>query len=468
MKNTDSALTRFAAIDSRGPAITLENGNTVKYQENTDKSRAHAFFVTLDGLNFEFDERSDMRGNYALLYTYGDCTLSTHNNNLTVKDCTIDATANDSTAVKLFASHATVGAKVSVVGGRVIFGSTRVDLQGMNSTSGSSIGFDKENGGNYTSFSFPKSHTKPTTVYKTSDGTELVFVKVYEDASGVTYRFRVKDLANINFTPKMSLTLDRNLILNVYVPAADYLASFTLDGKASSEYAVKEVEIDGVDYYLVSIALDAKTAARDIVLRATVDLGEKTATGTFTFGIVKYAEKILADGNDTEKALVRDVLSYARAAYTYFGTDDAATVSRINTILGENYDANNAPKIEGSTVANAPDFKSVTFVLDGTPAMRFYLPDGADATKYAFFIDGKRVNTEISEDGKYIDIDVYAYALCETVTYTVDGAEGGSFHINAYYEWSKTQNNENLTSLVARFWKYLQSARAYRDSVVEN
>jgi hypothetical protein len=107
-------------------------------------------------------------------------------------------------------------------------------------------------------------------------------------------------------------------------------------------------------------------------------------------------------------------------------------------------------------------------VLDGTPAMRFYLADGADASKYAFFIDGTRVKTETSADGKYIDIDVYAYALCETVTYTIDGVESGSFHIRAYYEWSKTQNNENLVNLTARFWKYLQSARDYRDSVVED
>ena len=284
---------------------------------------------------------------------------------------------------------------------------------------------------------------------------------------------RLKLNAGIGFIPSKSddtrvvffnsLPYFSDSILKVFL-----LKGFTLDGKASDEYDVKTVVIDGENYYLVSIALDAKTAARDVVLRATVNLGEKSATGTFTFGVIKYAEKILADGNDTEKALVRDVLSYVRAAYTYFGTDDAATVSRINTILGENYDANNAPAIEGSTVATAPDFKSATFVLDGTPAMRFYLTDGADATKYAFYIGSTRVKTEVSEDGKYIDIDVYAYALCETVTYTVDGAEGGSFHINAYYEWSKTQNNENLTNLVARFWKYLQSARAYRDSVIGN
>ena len=354
-----------------------------------------------------------------------------------------------------------------VNGGELRFNScSNVTFYASSFTNGSSVTFGKSNG-EYTKLILPEGETAPTVTFPTDSG-NYIFVKTGSDGEKATYKLQPEAVASLDFTPKMSLTLDRNLILNVYVPAADYLVSYTLDGKASSEYAVKEVEIDGDNYYLVSISLDAKEALRSVVLKATITLGAKTATGTFTFGIVKYAEKILADGTDTEKALVRDVLSYVRAAYTYFDTSDAESVAKINEILGENYDTENAPAIEGSTVANAPDFKSVTFVLDGTPAMRFYLTDGADATKYAFFIDGKRVNTEISEDGKYIDIDVYAYALCETVTYTVDGAEGGSFHINAYYEWSKTQNNENLTNLVARFWKYLQSARAYRDSVVEN
>ena len=353
--------------------------------------------------------------------------------------------------------------KVTVGAIEIMAGSNNFKVADINTNNGSSVTFVKGENGKYATLVLPEGVTAPVVE---ANGGSLGFVKVgLENGNGV-YTLAPADA--LTFVPKMSLTLDRDLILNVYIPAKDYLVSFTLDGKASSEYDVKETTIGGEDYYLVSTALDAKTAARDVVLRATVKLGEKSATGTFTFGVIKYAEKILADGSAAEQTLVRDVLSYVRAAYTYFKTDDAATVSKINTILGENYDTVNAPAIEGSSVANAPDFKSVTFVLDGTPAMRFYLADGADASKYAFYIDGTRVKTETSEDGKYIDIDVYAYALCETVTYTVDGAAGGSFHINAYYEWSKTQNNENLTSLVARFWKYLQSARAYRDSVIDN
>ena len=326
----------------------------------------------------------------------------------------------------------------------------------------SSLTFGKE-GGKYTEIIVPDGADLPIT---SVNGGTLGFVKVGEENGNSVYTLAPVDA--LTFVPKMSLTLDRDLILNVYVPAKAFLNSFTLDGVEYTDLEVlKKVTVGEEDYYLVSISLDAKSAARDVVLRANVTLGEKSAVGTFKFGIIKYAEKILADGGDIEKTLVSDVLSYVRAAYAYFKTEDAETVSRINAILGENYDASNAPVIEGSANATTSGLKSATFSLDGTPAMRFYLADGADASKYAFFIDGTRVKTETSADGTYIDIDVYAYALCETVTYTIDGVESGSFHINTYYEWSKTQNNENLVNLVARFWKYLQSARAYRDSVVE-
>ena len=461
-------IVRFPAINSRGPAITLDDGTVVKYQNNTDSSKAHAFYVTLDGLYFELDERSDMRGDYAIVYTYGDCTLSTHNNNLIVKNCNIDTTNNTASTSRIFASHATVGANVSVIGGNIVFGSSRPSIQGMNSSSGSTIMFDKTENGNYTSFVFPKSHSKPTTVYKNSDSVELVFVKISDNGTAVTYRLRPETVAELDFVPKVSLTLDRNLILNVYVPAKAFLTGFTLEGVLYTDLSVlNKVTFEGEDYYLVSISLDAKSAASDIVLKANVTVGEKTATGTFTFGVIKYAEKILAGGSDVEKTLVKDVLSYVRAAYAYFKTDDATAIAKIDAILGDDYDANNAPVAEGSATAEGAGLKSATFSLDGTPAMRFYLADGADASRYAFFIDGKQVAIEVSADGKYIDIDVYAYALCETVTYTIDGVDSGSFHIGAYYEWSKTQNNENLVNLVARFWKYLQSARAYRDFVVE-
>ncbi|MBQ3017299.1 MAG: Ig-like domain-containing protein [Clostridia bacterium] len=464
-------IVRFSAINTRVPTVTLDDATTVAYNENTDMSKVHNFYVTLDGLEFELDSDSALRGNYALLYTQATSgyDLAIHNNNLLVKNCKVDVTNCSNTSARIVASHISIGANVVIEGGSVIFGSTRPGIQGMNTSNTSTFAFDKAEGGNYTSFAFPKSHIKPTTLYKTQSGLSLSFVEISDNGTTVTYRLRPTEAASIDFVPKMSLTLARDLVLNVYVPAADFLAGFTLDGAEYTDFTgLKQVTVDNETFYLISIPLSAKEAARNVTLKASVTVGEKTATATFTFGIIKYAEKILADGSAVEKTLVCDVLSYVRAAYAYFDTDAADVIAKINAILGENYDENNAPSGEGSATAPSTGLSDVTFVLDATPTIRFYLAENANASLYKFYIDGVEVNTVTGTNatGTYIDLDTYAYAVCETVTYTVDGAEGGSFHINAYYEWSKTQNNAELENLVARFMKYSESARAYKDSVV--
>ena len=400
-------------------------------------------------------------------------TGTTNTININFTDCIFDMVTNRSTNASLVFGNWTASSdytKVNTVYEDCSFiGNTENDMIAKTKSGNDTVTVVKSEGGNYASLTLPKTAAAPAAEYTTDSGITLAFVKISDDGDTVTYRLRAKELASVDFVPKMSLTLDRSLVLNVYVPAADFLTGFTLDGAEYTNFAgLERVTLGDGEYYLVRISLDAKAAARDVVLKANVNLGEKTATATFTFGIIKYAEKILADGGDVEKTLVRDVLSYVRAAYTYFKTDNAQSVSRIDAILGAGYDAGNAPAEEGSADAETAGLKSATFSLDGEPAMRFYLPDGADVSKYEFFINGTRVKTQTSEDGKYVDIDVYAYALCETVTYTIDGVESGSFHIKAYYEWSKTQSNENLVNLTARFWKYLQSARAYRDSVVES
>ena len=220
---------------------------------------------------------------------------------------------------------------------------------------------------------------------------------------------------------------------------------------------------------MISVALSPKEAGRDVVLKANLTVGEKSVSATFTFGIVKYAEKIINDGSDIEKTLVCDVLSYIRAAYAYFETEDANIVAKINAVLGKNYDENNAPALNGSTVAPTEGLESVTFVLDAEPTIRFYLASGVDATAYKFYIDGVKVNTVsgVNSNGTYIDIDTYAYAVSKTLTYTIYDFEAGSFNIAAYYEWAKMQNNDALVTLVARFIKYSESAEAYRCSVVD-
>ena len=385
---------------------------------------------------------------------------------ITFNNCTFDLSGSGKELSLFDMTHPLCKITAVINGGKIICSEyylNLADTEGSNALS--TLTFGKQISGNYTAFELP---TGTTPNISDVNGGALVPVKISDNGTKATYRLRDVELADLEFVPKISLTLDRDLILNVYVPAKEYLESFTIDGVADAECDAKRVILEGEEYYHVAIELSAKEAARDVVLNAIVNVGEKKATGTFNLGIIGYSEKILADGTDTEKTLVRDVLSYIRAAYAYFNTDDVASVSIIDAILGENYDANSAPEFDGSAVAPTTGLSSVTFVIDATPTVRFYLASGAEADAYKFYINGVLLNTVTgTNDGfTYIELDTYAYAVCETVTYTINGVESGSFHINAYYEWTKTENDTELVTLVERFAKYCESAKAYRDSVV--
>ena len=403
--------------------------------------------------------------------------------NLTVNEnCTVDI-SNATKSVNLFNANDSsykgiVSGKsycvtdsevdITILGCEIITGNAAFTFSSVNKNNGSSVVFGKPDNGNYISVTLSKDaveNINPSAKYTAPDGTELVFIKIDENTDTVTYRMRPYEVASIDFVPKMSLTLDRDLVLNIYVPAKDFLTGFTLDGKSDTEYTSTPVTLDGNDYYLIKIALSAKEAAKEIVLKATVAIEGKTATGTFTFGIVKYAEKVLEDGTEFEKSLVLNVLSYVRAAYTYFGTNDSYSISKIDALLGENYDENNVPELEGSAVAPSAGLSSISFLLNATPTIRFYIPDGADAASYRFFVNGNKIETEVGSNanGTYIDLDTYAYVIAQTVTYTVNGTEYGSFHINAYLEWTKTQSDGQLLNLVMRFAAYCESAKAYYD-----
>lgn len=341
-----------------------------------------------------------------------------------------------------------------------------------------SIKFGKGADGNYTALLLDSGAAVPpaSEVYKSVSGADYAFAKVKDTEDGMLCRLRPVDTVGIDFTPKMSITLDRELVMNVYVPKIDILHSFTLDGELFGAEELLDVRVetlDSKDYYLVSVPLEARAAARDIKLVARIVTGDKIATGTFTFSIPKYAENIASDGEGEESSLILNVISYIRAAYEYFKTDDDAAMQRMDKILGENYDAENQPIYDGASYSDMTEFASVTFVLNETPSVRFYLAEGADADDYTFFVGGKLAQTVSGTNSKgvYVDIDVYAYALCETVTAKKGDTDLGSFHVNAYYTYvcgeSYTGDDKAaLISLTERFWKYCQSARAYRDSVL--
>ena len=92
--------------------------------------------------------------------------------------------------------------------------------------------------------------------------------------------------------------------------------------------------------------------------------------------------------------------------------------------------------------------------------------------KYEFYVNGAKLATKQGSDanGMYLEMDVYAYAMCETITYKIDDVESESYHINSYYKFITTdeeyKNNAELINLVERFAKYCESAKAYRNYII--
>ena len=469
-----------SSSNPNNPKIEVKNGrlDTIRLIQigNQSNSLGNQYDVTFSGVTFGFT--GSYWGSFVTMNvgaSYKGYALT----NLTFDDCIFDLRTGEKSSstyilFDLAKDSDNQATDVVIKGGEIIFGNNVITFATLNSGYSDNTGF--QTGANdsdtvkfekgtdgYTVFTLPSGSAAPTEVY---DSTDLTFAKISDNGTDAKYRLVQKAAAEQNFVPRASITLGSELVFNIYVPKHANLTALELDGEVLN---ISELtEKDG--YYHLTVDLAAKTAARDISLVATLTADGKTMRGIFTFSIPKYAEQILGDGaiGDTEKTLVKDVLAYIRAAYAYFGTNDTSAIGKINSMIGEDY--SNKPTIEGSNTAETTGLKSATFVLDGKPSMRFYLADGAYASDYVFYIGGTRVNTVTSPDGKYIDIDVYAYALCETVTYTVKGANAGSFHINAYYTYVSgdkytEDDKEELVALTECFWRYLQSARDYKSSL---
>ena len=372
---------------------------------------------------------------------------------LTVKNCVIDLSNAPNTTLFAIDDESglidvTVNVSNTVIKGNDLSGVTFVPA--LDNTA-SSVTFATDN------VLYVKSGKGTQQMLDTKNG-KMGFVATSETVGGYTV-YRLVDADTLAYSPKMSITLSNELVLNVYIPVYK-TESFTFGGVSYTDLAalagsVKTLD-DGLDYYTVSVALGSSEAAREIKLTTSIGV----ATVTYTFSIPKYAVKVLANDGATEieKTLARDVLQYIKAAYVYFGTkhNTEAEINRVVTLVESIIgDYSSKPTISGETT-NAAPVKSVTLNLDARPAVRFYVTD----TAIEFYASGRKLETVVDTDelGTYVELDVYAYALAETITY-----EGGSYHVCDFLEGSLGEAHETL---VSAFVKYVESAANYRKSVI--
>ncbi len=400
----------------------------------------------------------------------------THYMNFT--GCVIDLSTNKSTHASYFAFNGVCSSTSDYTDMHIAFAGCTFNAAAAtdfstNLGTGDSVTFKNADDGTPTSFVLQSGATAPANTYCT---TGYGFAKISDDGTNATYRLQRTAAASVDFTVKTSITLDSSLIFNIYIPDSDALRSAMLDG-VTIDFDALELK-DG--YFIARVPLAAKNAARDISLKVTLTTSGGDITGTYTMSIARYAKTLIAKSTASaeEKTLVRDVLAYVKSAYAYFGTAGLGEeLALLNEVLGSyrsEFSNVSAQSSTGAALAGA------TFVLDSTPAVRFYLPEGASVSSYAFKMSGTPVSYTVGTEAAagdyfgltYVDISLFAYKMTDTVECYVDASLAGSFGIGAYYSYvsgtSYTAADKTaLCDLVEKFISYSKSARAYRNSLAQ-
>ena len=307
------------------------------------------------------------------------------------------------------------------------------------------------------------------TFYASADNT-----KPAENDNGSTYEEATEDTSNFkdlteSFRPKMSITLNSDFVINVYIPVKSTV-NFTFDGVLyeNLENYESTAIINEELYYKVTKELPAPEAAQEIPLSVSADFDGTSLVGSFVFSIPKYAANVLnSSSSEIEKTLVKDALSYISGAYSYFGKEDSEVVSEaITEIIGSH---NGKHAISSSDAPENPGILSASFVLGSKPGIKFYISDTKIKESYEFSVNNRKV-AEVTEgrdeNGRYLLVSLAVYRMCGTVRYTVDGNDGGSYRIHNYYSYiSKTayedDRKEELRELLRKFYNYSMSAADY-------
>ena len=427
--------------------------NTTTYPDATELN-GKGFYMTFSDVTIKTDSANTTEGILAfgkennshdvlLDATFNNCIIDTSNRGYALLFKTTPE----------LSSTQKISFNIKINGGKIIGGDSVVDISDCAESDDAALTFGTYEG-KYTEFEGSKAPKG------TDNNGGMIFLKTSENGVKSTYSLASSIFA---YSPKTSITLDSSLVLNIYLPIAN-LVSFSVNGVPNESLeTLNKCEIDGEEYYHLELCLASSEAARDIVLAVNVSGNQNTATGRFTMSIPKYAEKIINSEKttDTESLLVNDILNYIKHAYEFFGSD-MSELALLDSLLDSDYDKMSKPEEEGSDKLPTDGINGVTFVLDSTPKIRFYIPENADIANYSFYIDGKNIKHNVDFENNWVDIDLYAYQMCDEILYSINGEYKGSYHMNSYYQFAKGQSDEKLLLVFESFFRYCQSARAYR------
>ena len=226
----------------------------------------------------------------------------------------------------------------------------------------------------------------------------------------------------------------------------------------------------------------AAKAAENISLKVNLLYGDDKYSGSWTLNIVGYAEKVMAgEYSAITDALMLDMVNYIKQTYVYFAsvglvsTDVlAAAESRINAILGSDYDS--GASFDGTAVNNSTNggLLDAKLELGAEIAFVFTPKNASDADKYVFTQNGAVLDSKVVSDGAktFIVVKTYVYRVGETISYRAEVDENtvyeGSYNLKSYYDYLVSRNETDASLAVLALYKYSVSAKAYRDEIVGN
>ena len=110
--------------------------------------------------------------------------------------------------------------------------------------------------------------------------------------------------------------------------------------------------------------------------------------------------------------------------------------------------------------------KSATLELSDRPAFVFYMADGYNASDFVFTQGARSLECELSEDGSYVRVVMYAYGMRDVISYSVNGSDvSGSYSIADYLEYADEHYSDEVVALTEALWAYSDAANSYREYV---
>ncbi len=281
----------------------------------------------------------------------------------------------------------------------------------------------------------------------------------------------------------VSASLGGQIGLNFFLaPTEEQIADegfkVILDG---AEYALKDAktrDVGGRTMYQFTVTKRAKQMSEQVVLRAVDGNGEPVAlyrpsenkaTESFSFSVVDYVKKSVANANNAEtvKDLAKDMSDFGSLAQLYANYDlgNRAPLYNESKVLAVTADDRAVYHAEG-TVETGVTYKGSTLVLDDQIDLRIYMEATEGAlTDYTYLLDGK---TATLTKGTCVEVsNIAANKLDLFHTLVVKNADGQVVltvkicALSYAYSTVTGSSDQNLINAVKAMYVYNQAADAY-------